>query len=120
MEKSGEAAKPVGGRWGKEKAMDDAGLDKNLSLAGQEIFITFWEQLSDFDMTDADVAEVLADEWGCSYHSALWWRVPAARRVIRAGRAKEALLRLSRSHRLPWDMAEKALEVAKGLEEAGE
>ena len=92
--------------------MDEAKVNRNLTLIGKQSFVNYFDLLADFELTDSKVAEHIASELGCTFDNALSWRVKPARTLIRAGQGKTALLIISRSNRLPRDVTQRALDLA--------
>ena len=92
--------------------MDDAKVETYLGMVGKQTFVTYYELLADFDFLDDEVADLIASDLGCTFDNAMAWRVKPARKLIRAGKARTALLIASRSTRLPDDTTRMASELA--------
>lgn len=76
--------------------MNDEQFDRNLRSIGMECFVTYFCKFADLTIRNLDVAELLRQERDYTMKSCNS-RVSHARAIIRAGRAKDALLRISRS-----------------------
>lgn len=100
--------------------MDEAKLEESLQRIGKANFVDYFEQLSDFTLTNRAVAEHIVTDSACTYKSALGQRVEHGRRIIRAGQARDAMLLISRSTRLDPPVVHRAAEIAKSLEKAGD
>lgn len=99
--------------------MDEAKLEKDLQMIGKANFVKYFDQLNDFTLTNQAVAEYIVDDSSCTSKSALGRRVEPARRIIRAGQARAAMLSISRSTRLSRHVVHQAAEIAKSLEVTG-
>ena len=95
--------------------MDEQQVEENLRRIGKRCFVTFFGELSDFELSNEAVARHIAEDGNRDYSAALTWRVNPARRIIRASRAREALIICSKSRRLPADIRYKAAEYAESL-----
>ena len=80
-------------------------------MIGKKTFVTYYELLADFDLPDNEIAGVIARDLGRTFERAMTYRVKPARKIIRAGQAKTALLIVSRS-RLPACVTQRASELA--------
>lgn len=92
--------------------MDERQLEKLLRQIGKECFVTFFKELNDSRLSNQEVAKQIADEWSRDYSAALTRRVNPARRIIKAGKAKDALINCSKSERLPIHIRDKAARLA--------
>lgn len=97
---------------GEQQAMSEAKVNRNLALIGKTAFVTHYESLANFGLSDQAVARMIADDLGCAYANALTWRVRPARTLIRTNQGRTALQIISRSRRLPGYITERALELA--------
>ena len=95
--------------------MDDLQLERYLQSVGKECFVTFFGELSDRELLDETVARYIAEDWGRDRSAALTRRVYPARKIIDAGRAKDALIICSNSRRLPFHIRDKAAALAGSL-----
>ena len=77
--------------------------------------MAFFGELYDPELLNETVARYISEDLSCDYSAALTWRVNPARRIIAAGRAKEALIICSESRGLPRPIRDKAAELADGL-----
>ena len=93
--------------------MNDRQLAGNLNNIGEKCFVTFFGKLCDLERSDEAVARCIAEDWGRSYSAALTWRVRPARKIIAAGRAKDALVICSKSRGLPRHIRDKAAVLAE-------
>ena len=95
--------------------ISEARINRNLALIGKRAFVSHFESLANPELTDQEVAGIIADVLGCTYDNALTWRVRPARTLIRANQGKAALEIISRSRRLPEEVTRKASELADRL-----
>ena len=95
--------------------MDDQALDQKLRSIGKECFVTFFGELSDFELSNEAVARYIAEDWGRDYNAALTRRVYPARNIIKAGRAEDALIVCSKSPGLSDHIRERANSLAAYL-----
>ena len=95
--------------------MDDLQLDRYLRSVGKECFVTFFGELCDRELLDETVARYIAEDWGRDRSAALTRRVYPARKIIDAGRARDALIVCSNSKRLPLHIRDKATVLAESL-----
>ena len=70
--------------------MDDYQLDRNLRSIGKECFIAYFNQFSNPQLTNQEIAELMKKERGYT-SKACQSRTSHARSIIRAGRAKDAM-----------------------------
>ena len=95
--------------------MNDQKLNRLLQSIGKRCFVTFFGELADPELLNETVARYMSEDLSCEYGAALTWRVNPARRIIAAGRAREALIICSESRGLPRRIRDKAAELADGL-----
>ena len=95
--------------------MTDQQLKRYLQTIGKSCFITFFDELYDRALPDETVAGHITERWKRSESSALTRRVRPARRIIDAGRAKDALLDCANSKGLPRPIRDKAAALADSL-----
>ena len=98
-----------------EVMMDDQQVEEYLRRIGKRCFVTFFGELSDFELSNETVARYIAEDGNRDYSAALTWRVNPARRIIRGGKAREALIICSKSRGLPVGIRNKAAECAESL-----
>ena len=98
-----------------EAMMDDQQVEEYLRRIGKRCFVAFFRELSDFEQSNETVARYIAEDGSRDYSAALTWRVNPARRIIREGKAREALIICSKSRGLPVDIRNKAAECAVRL-----
>ena len=92
--------------------MDNQELDRKLRSIGKECFVTFFGELSDFELSNEAVARYIAEDWGRDYNAALTRRVYPARNIVKAGRAEDALIICSKSPKLSDRIRERANSLA--------
>ena len=97
--------------------MDDQQLEGLLQSIGKRCFVTFFGELCDLELLNETVARYIAEDSGVDYSAALTWRVNPARRIIAAGRAKDALINISESRGVRRHIRDKAAVLAEGLPE---
>ena len=94
--------------------MDDDQLAKDLGSIGMACFVNYFTEFSDESLSDDDVTRILVEQEGWAEISTRNRRVRGARRIIKAGRAKDALIAVSNSSRVPREVVDKALRFAQG------
>ena len=72
--------------------MTDKQLDRTLRSIGKACFLAYYELFSDFSLSDNDVATMLVEREGWDEDTALALRVRGARRIIKVGRGRDALV----------------------------
>ena len=77
--------------------------------------MAFFVELCDRELLDETVARYIAEDWGRDRSAALTRRVYPARKIIDAGRARDALIICSNSKRLPLHIRDKATLFAESL-----
>ena len=95
--------------------MDDTQLDRTLRSVGKECFVKYFRQFSDRSLSGEAMARLLVEREGYQSVSANGFRVRGARRIMEAGRAKDALLIVSDSPRVPQHIRDKAASLAACL-----
>ena len=95
--------------------MNDQQLDRHLQSIGKECFVTFFGELCDLELLNETVARYIAEDWGRDYYAALTRRVYPARKIIAAGRARDALVICSKSRGLPRHIRDKAAVLVEGM-----
>ena len=94
--------------------MNDQQLDRALQSIGMECFVTCFREFDNPALSTKAVVEILMRDRGYAEKSCQN-RTRGARRIIRAGRAKDALMIISESSRVPSEIAAKAKRLAAGL-----
>ena len=94
--------------------MDEAKVERYLGIIGKQTFVPCYALLADFDLPDNAIADLIASEWDSTFDNAMSWRVKPARTLMRAGPAKTALQRVSRSARLPAHITQRASGLVLG------
>lgn len=74
--------------------MNDEHLTRALNSIGKTCFVKYFTQFSNPTLSDERVARILVRREGWAYTSALHRRTREARRIIDAGRAKDALMQV--------------------------
>lgn len=92
--------------------MDDQQLEQALQKVGKECFVTYLEQFADFSIVNQDVAALIKAEKNYTDNSCQY-RTSDARRIIRAGRAVDALIDIGQSDFVPSHVTEKAHKIAE-------
>ena len=67
---------------------------------GKSCFVNYFPEFSDLSLSDEAVACILVEREGWDEAATLYFRVRGARRIIRAGRAEDALLLIAASPRM--------------------
>ncbi len=94
--------------------MNDQQLDRTLRSIGKKCFVTYFCKFDDTSLSIEDVAEILMRDRRYK-EKASPTRVSNARRIIREGRAKDALMIISASPRMSSEIVAKAKRLAAGL-----
>ena len=95
--------------------MDEIQMEQTLRSVGKACFVNYFMMFADPSLQDETVARNLSEREGWSEASALNWRVRGARRIIAAGRAKDALIVIADSRRLPAKTRDRAVSLLKRL-----
>ena len=95
--------------------MDDQQLDRTLWSIGKACFVNYFREFSDCKLSAETVADILAKREGWDHHAALHFRTRGARRIIQAGRAKDALTLIANSPRMPASVKSRALTLVEGM-----
>lgn len=93
--------------------MNDQRLKETLQSIGKECFVTYFRKFADTSLSNKDVAEILMRETDYTEGSCRS-RTSHARRIIKAGRAKDALMDISVSSGVLPEIAAKAKRLAGG------
>ena len=80
-------------------AMNDQQLERNLISVGKECFVTYFEQFSNSQLSNRDVAEQIQIDRGYTWKSCRS-RTSHARSIITEGRARDALENIRDSERV--------------------
>ena len=80
--------------------MTDDQLDRSLRSIGKGCFVAYFCQFADLNLSNSDVIEMLIRQEGYT-ESGSRTRVSQARRIIRSGRAEDALRNVIQSDRIP-------------------
>lgn len=94
--------------------MDDEQLGRTLQSVGKSCFANYFTEFSDLSLPDRALSRMLAEREGWSEVSTLHRRVRGARRIIRAGRANDALLLIADSPGVPSRVRLRALSCLGG------
>ena len=95
--------------------MNDKQLDRTLQSIGKACFVNHFTELSDLSLPNEAVARILVErepEWDEA--SALHFRVRGARRIIKAGRAQDALRLIAASPKMR-ELKSRALALLDAL-----
>ena len=93
--------------------MNDQQLGRTLKSVGKECFVTYFREFSNPSLSNEDIAEILMQDRRYTDDSCRS-RPGHARGIIRAGRAKDALIDISVS-RVPPEIRRRAGELAATL-----
>lgn len=93
--------------------MNDQQFDRTLRSIGKECFVTYFCKFADMSLSNEQIAEILMRDTDYTEKSCRS-RTSHARRIIREGRANDALMDISIS-RVPADIAAKAKRLAAKL-----
>ena len=93
--------------------MNDAQLERRLNSVGKGCFVDYFHRFSDWSLTNQDISEILQEEMGYMEKASLT-RVSGALRIIKAGRAIDAL-EIVRGSRAEARIRERAAEIADNL-----
>ena len=94
--------------------MNDQRLKETLQSIGMECFVTYFREFDNSSLQNKDVIEILMHDEGYTKNSCQT-RTSGARRIIKAGRAKDALMIISASSGVLPEIAAKAKRLAAGL-----
>lgn len=94
--------------------MNDQELNRMLGRIGKACFVTYFCKFDDTSLSNKDVTEMLMQDRSYK-EKASPTRVSNARRIIKAGRAKDALMIISASPRMSSEIVAKAKRLAAGL-----
>lgn len=98
----------------REQKVNDQQFDRTLRSIGKECFVTYFCEFANSSLSNEDVAEMLMRDTDYTEGSCRS-RTSHARRIIREGRARDALMDISVS-RVPSEVAAKAERLAAKLE----
>ncbi len=80
--------------------MTDDQLERSLRSIGKGCFVEYFCQFADLNLCNSDVTELLMRQEGYTENGSRT-RVSQARRIIRSGRAEDALRNVIQSDRIP-------------------
>ena len=92
--------------------MNDTQLDRTLRSVGKACFVKYFRLFADRSLSGEAVARLLVEKEGYMSVSARGFRVRGSRRIIEAGRARDALLIVRDSPRVPQHIKDKAARLA--------
>ena len=95
--------------------MNDEQLKRSLQSIGMACFVQYFPQFSDASISNEDLIELLFREKKYM-ESGCRTRVSQSRRIIANGRAKDALLIVASSDRVPNDVSTAAGKLAHSLQ----
>lgn len=93
--------------------MNDKQLERSLQSIGKGCFTLYFSEFSDEGLKSEDLIEYLMKQEGYE-ESGCRTRVSQARRIIRSGRAADALVEVVRSTRLSDDVIDRARKLLVG------
>lgn len=92
--------------------MDDHEMERHLQSIGKQCFVEYYPLLCNQNIPSESVAITITEEKNYrTYDTTLGRRVKPARRIIDAGRARDALLNISES-RVPYHIRREAKRLA--------
>lgn len=91
--------------------MNDVQLERSINSIGKGCFVKYFDDFSNRILSREDLIEKLMKAEGYE-ESGSKTRATQARRIIDAGRARDALLIVSSSSRVPASVSERASELA--------
>jgi len=94
--------------------VDDQELNRMLGRIGKACFVTYFREFDNSSMPNKEVIEILMHDEGYTKNSCQT-RVSNACRIIKAGRAKDALMIISASPRMSSEIVAKAKRLAAGM-----
>ena len=87
--------------------MNEEQLQRSLQSIGKECFVKYFEEFSDSSKSNEDLIELLMSNEGYT-ESGCKTRVSQSRRIIRSGRARDALRIIAGSGRVPDRVSKRA------------
>lgn len=91
--------------------MNEVKLHKCLNSVGKKCFVTFYREFADLSLSVDELADIIVrDQPNLNRNAAKTWRCSSARKIIEAGRGKDAL-RIVLDSRLNPDIKEKARRI---------
>lgn len=94
--------------------MNDQQLQRNLQSVGMACFVKYFGEFANLSLPNQTVAEILREREGYTPGSCSG-RVSTSRSIIRAGRARDALLMIANAGNVSRHTAEQARALADGL-----
>ena len=95
--------------------MNDNQLQRTLQSIGKACFVNYFPKFSDAALSDEALARILVEREGWDEATALNFRVRGARRIIKVGRAKDALILIVDSQRMSKTLKSRALSLLQRL-----
>jgi len=97
-----------------ENIMNDDQLERSLQSIGKSCFVEYFEMFTNSSISNEDLIDILMKNE--SYmESGAKTRVSQSRRIIKSGRAKDALKIISSSNKVPDAISNKARELAASM-----
>jgi hypothetical protein len=90
--------------------MDDKQLKRTIRSIGMSCFVKYFEQYQNMAISNEDLIELLKNNEGYT-DIACGTRVAHSRRIIRADRGADALLEITQSTKLEYDIIAKAKKL---------
>jgi hypothetical protein len=94
--------------------MDDKQLDRCLRSIGKKCFVRYFKQFSDTRIQDYQIIDTLMKNEGYT-ETGCRTRVSQSRRIIREGRAKDALREIIASERLSESVRQEAADLVNSV-----
>ena len=94
--------------------MNDEQLNGTLQSIGKECFVVYFHTFSDLSLSNGEVAEILVEERDYALPASRT-RASGARRIIKAGLAKDALAIIAGSRNVTLATRNAASRIAEGL-----
>jgi hypothetical protein len=92
--------------------MNNKQLKRSLQTIGMRCFVNYFEDFTDLNKTCDALIEMLIEDKNYQ-ESGARSRVNSARRIIREGKAKDALHLVMAANRIPEEVREKATQLAR-------
>lgn len=91
--------------------MNDGQLERSINSIGKACFVKYFDNFSNKSISREDLIEKLMETEGYK-ESGCVTRVAQARRIIDAGRSKDALIIIASSNRVPLAVSKRANQLA--------
>ena len=94
--------------------MDDKQLDRSLRSIGKGCFVKYFKQFCNTRIKDYELIDILMKNEGYA-ETGCRTRVNQSRRIIREGRAKDALMEIITSEKLSDSVRQEAADLVKSI-----